>query len=124
MKLYELTKDYVSAIEKYNQVETDEDLILVEQHLNSIAVPFKEKCVALAHHILNVEGEQSAIETEIERLSKHLDRNKRQAEFFKRYLKGAMEQTGETKIETPTVKLSFRKSESVEVEDETRVPDT
>lgn len=122
MKLYELAQELTTAIDRYNEAETDEQLALVEQHLASLAIPFKEKIISVAHHIINIEADEEAIGVEIDRLKNLQTRATKSKEFFKRYLSGAMLATNTDKIESPTVKLSFRKSESVEIEDETKVP--
>ena len=123
MQLYKLTQEMASAIDRYNSVESEEELMLIEQHLTSLSIPFQEKCVGVAHHIQNLEADEVAIDNEIQRLSQLLQRAKRGKEFFKRYLSGAMLATNTDKIETATLKLSFRKSESVEVVDESLVPE-
>jgi hypothetical protein len=113
----------VTAIDRYNNCETDEQLEEIGNHLTSLAIPFQEKCVGVAHHIKNIEADETAIEAEIARLKVLLERTSRDKEFFKRYLASAMLSTNTDEIKVPTLKLSFRKSESVEVEDEAKVPD-
>lgn len=123
MKLYELTGEITHAIELYNSVETDERLIEVEQKLFALQIPFKEKCVSVAHHIINLESEAGQIDLEIARLVELKKRREKQSEWFRGYLKSAMEATNTLEVDAVTVKLKICKNPaSVVVEDETQVP--
>jgi hypothetical protein len=62
------------------------------------------------------------IDAEIERLKILKARNTRNVDTLKQRLKGAMEDMGVQKITTPLITASFRKSESVEIEDEKLIP--
>jgi hypothetical protein len=122
MELYKHTAEMMQAIQIYQNAESDEQLALAEQTLNAVELPFKEKAIAVAHHVLNVEADAVAIEEELKRLGGLLIKAKKQSEWYRKYLQGAMEQTSNEKIESPTLKLSLRKSQAVIVDDESRVP--
>jgi Siphovirus Gp157 len=122
MELYRLTEDMRRAIQIYQDAETDEQLALAETTLTSVEIPFQAKAVAVAHHILNVEADATAIESELQRLGGLLIRAKKQSEWFRKYLLSAMESVNSEKIESATLKLSLRKSSAVIVDDESKVP--
>jgi hypothetical protein len=124
MELYRITEDMLRAIQLYQSAETDQELETAEKTLTAIQVPFKEKAISVAHHILNTNADVSAIEIEIARLVELRDRAKRHSESVQRYLKSAMEAVGEEEIKTPTLKISFRPSSAVIIDDESLVPNT
>ena len=123
MKLYEITSELTTAVDRYNSVETDEELREVEKALNDIQLSFDQKAIAVAHHILNVEANLPGIEAEIKRLTDRKNRLERQAEWFSNYLKGNMEATNTLKVEGQTVTVKVQNNpKSVTVLDETKIP--
>lgn len=125
MKLYELTSEVQTAIELYNQCETDEQLADVEKKLVTLQGTFNDKCVGVAKHILNTESETSQIDAEIVRLSEIKKRREKQSDWFREYLKRAMESTNTLEIDGAVLKLKIVKNPpSVDVIDESLVPDT
>lgn len=125
MELYRLTGEMLRAIQIYQEAETDEQLNNAEQTITAIEIPFKEKAVAVAHHILNLNADAVAIGSEIERLQGLESRAKKNAEWFKHYLQSAMEATNTVEIETPTIKLKIQNNPpSVVIDDENIVPQT
>lgn len=124
MKLYELSADLAGAIQKYQSVESDEDLARLEATLNDLQTSFNEKAVSVAFHIKNVDLDIAAIETELERLGRLFTRAKTEREWFMRYLKSSMETVGAKSVETSTIKVKIvNNPPSVVVEDEMIVPE-
>ena len=68
MKLYEITGSLMSLIDKYNEVETDEQLLQLEAALKDVQLDFNSKGLNVAHVILNIEADTPAIDKEIARL--------------------------------------------------------
>jgi flagellin-like hook-associated protein FlgL len=124
MKLYELTAELSTAIDRYNEAETQEQLDAIAQHINSLAIPFKQKAVATAKHIISIESDAESIQSEIDRLRGHLDRISKQGEWFRDYLSNSMLMTNTEKIEDAGIKLSFRRSTRTEILDESLVPES
>lgn len=89
----------------------------VEQALVLTQDQFNEKALSYGLVVKHFEDEESVIAREMERLSEKLSQAKKRKELFKQKLSDAMQQFGVEKIETPTLKLSFRKSQSTEVDD-------
>jgi hypothetical protein len=125
MQLYKIAAELTQAIELYNQVETDEDLLKVEQMLNDITLTLKDKAVAVGHHIIDIRGDIEKVGQEIGRLVVIRDRLKKSEEWLEGYLHNNMEAVGETKIESPTLKLTIKNNPaSVNILDESRIPET
>jgi len=123
MKLYEITGAMAGLIQKYNEAESDEQLLELEKALKDTEITFNDKALAVAHHIQNVKSDISAVENEIERLEKLKGRLKKEEEFFKGYIKRSMEMVNSEKIHSPTLKLSIVKNPpSVLIVDENAVP--
>ena len=124
MKLYELGAELSRTIDQYNSVETDEQLAELEKTLADLSLSFNDKAIGVALHILGTEATASAIEMEIGRLVVLRDRNQKQADWFREYLKRNMEATGIEKIDGGKVVLQIKKNPaSVVIEDETAVPE-
>lgn len=123
MKLYEISNEIEKHLEAYNSVESQESLDAIEQQLDGLQIAFKDKAVNVAHFIMNTDSGVDQIEKEIERLNAKKAHLKSVSESLRGYLKRCMIETGTDKIETPLVRLSFRKSERVDILDESKVPE-
>jgi len=123
MKLYKITGEMLSAITLYNLAETDEQLLEVEEKLTGLQTSFNDKAIAVAKHVINTESEVVQIEAEIARLSEQKKRRDKQSEWFRGYLKNAMEATNTQEIDGVTLKLKIKKNPpAVNVLDEAQVP--
>lgn len=94
----------------------------IADRLDAVSSNIEVKTQNYAFIIKSYDSNVDAIDAEIERLQTLKQRNKRNIENLKARLKGAMEDMGVEKISTPLITASLRKSESVEVDDETLVP--
>ena len=86
-------------------------LIISQTELQNKGIQYGYKCMSL-------DAEIKQIDDEIERLSMIKSRNVKLKERLKETLKNAMINYGIDEIKTPTLKINFRKSESVEIENE------
>lgn len=102
------------------EIETNEGEITmaIQERIDLLAENFEEKAVAYSYVIKQVESEESIIDAEIKRLQELKKKAAKVSDYLKERIAGAMIDFGYDKIETPTLKLSFRKSEAVEVVDE------
>lgn len=114
MKLYEINEKIVSCVD----VETGE--IIDEQMLQELEVAFDEKVENIALWIKNLTAEAKAIKEEKDNLAARQKACENKAESLKNYL--ALALAGE-KFKTPKVSISFRKSESVQVDDMSKLDD-
>lgn len=118
--LYQIRQDHyelLSHIEESGGELTPE----IEQALQLSEEEFESKAVSYAYVIKGFDGTEDIIDKEIERLSELKEKAVKRKELFKQRLSDAMQQFGVEKIETPTLKLSFRKSESIEITDVTKI---
>ena len=124
-KLYQITGEIVEAIELYNSVETDEELLSIEARLNGLQIRFEDKAVAIAKHIINESGDLEAIETEIERLSKLKQARENAVRRLKNYVLMQMIATNTLEVDGGTMRLKVRKNPpSVGVLNEEEIPET
>lgn len=124
MKLYELAGEILTAIERYNTVETDEDLQLAEEYLNGLQISFNDKAVGVAKFVLNTEADQVAIESEIKRLSGLKETLEKRSEWLRHYLYNQMTVTNTQEVDGTILKIKIKKNPpSVVVEDEKLIPE-
>lgn len=113
--LYKIRVEHLQLMQdiEFNEGEITPE---IEQALQLTQDEFNDKALSYGLVVKHFDDETTIIEKEIDRLSKMLAQSKKKKELFKQVLSDAMQQFGVEKIETPTLKLSFRKSESVEVD--------
>jgi hypothetical protein len=90
----------------------------IEQQLALTQDQFETKALSYGFVVKHFDDEASVISKEIKRLQDRLQKVNKAQEEFKERLSAAMQQFGVEKIETPTLKLSFRKSSSTEVSED------
>lgn len=89
-----------------------------EQQLFITQEQLEVKGINYALVIRECDATVTAIDAEIERLTKLKSKPQNLAKKLKENISGAMQEFGVEKIESDLIKLSFRKSEAVEVFDE------
>lgn len=122
MKLYELTDQYNEFVEAIENGEiTDEQAIA--DTMESIEEAFDEKCEHIALLIKNLTAEADAIKAEAAKLTARAKAKENTVERLRDYLGQHLLMIGQEKLETARCKLTFRKSESVNIYDEKRLYD-
>jgi len=91
--------------------QTETTLVLTKQELENKGVQYGFKC-------LSIKNENAEIDAEIERLNKIKERNTNLENRLKETLKNAMLHFGIDEIKIPTLKINFRKSVAIEIENE------
>ncbi|WP_293873314.1 siphovirus Gp157 family protein [Streptococcus sp. A12] len=111
--LYELTGIYQQIYDMDMDDETKQDT------LESIdwTEDFENKVEGYVKVIKNLDADIEVRKNEIDRLKKLNDADKSKKERMKIDLATSMELTGHEKVDTTLFKVSFRKSEAVEVDD-------
>lgn len=89
----------------------------IEKQLEINQTEMQSKGVDYGFAIKHLNAEIDIIDAEIERLESLKKTRKNLVERLKTNLHGAMELFDVTEIKTPTIKINFRKSESVEIPD-------
>jgi len=108
--LYELTGDMLSLVNRYNEAETDEELLALETELTNTQMSFDDKAVAVIKFTLNETAIVPAIEAEIERLQQRKQSVENRAKRLSEYVKRSMEALGQSEIKTPTMVLKIVKN--------------
>lgn len=119
--LYNIRQDHYELLQMIEDAEGElTPEIEVALQLNEES--FNDKAVSYGYVIKGFENTEEIIDREIARLQELKDKSVKRQELFKNILSEAMQQFGVVKIETATLKLSFRKSEAVNIVDEKKVP--
>ena len=117
MKLYEL-------VESYNQIK---DLELTQDEiqalLDNVGGTIEEKVENIVKLIKSIEGENEAIKAEQDRINKLKASNTSKIDSLKRYIDSSMQLLGKDKLNAGLFKISYRKSSSVVITDESLIPD-
>jgi hypothetical protein len=95
--------------------ELSEQLAITEEQLQN-------KSVAYSFVIKEMDADIDIIEAEIKRLQAAKKQREKASEYLKEKIKHAMDTFQIEEIKTPLVKINFRKSETVEVEDVNLLP--
>ena len=118
MNLFNITQNYLTLAEQLGEGELTPDL---EQALIINEAELKEKAVNYGYAIKQMEHEANAIDTEIKRLQALKKRATTSIERMETAISNAMQLYGIDKVDSSFIKLSFRKSESVEVINEAQL---
>ena len=116
IKLFEISnayRDFIDAID--NEEITDPETIA--DTLESIDAAFDDKAENIACLFKSLQAEIECIKTEAKKLTERAGYKERICERLKDYLSTNMQIVGKDKMETARCKLSFRKSESVNITD-------
>ena len=111
--LYELTGQFLDI---YN-MELDEETKL--DTLDSIdwQTDYEEKVENYIKVIKNIESDVEARKAEIKRLTELNKADEKKKDHLKETLSTSMQLTGHERVDTPLFKVSFRKSQAVEVDE-------
>ena len=123
--LYELDQAVLTVLE--NGLVFDEEtgeILWDEDNFNQLEIERKDKLESVALYIKSLEAEASAIRSEEKALADRRSVKEKKVERLRSYLSYSMECFGDRKLETPRVAIGFRKSDAVEIEDESLIPQT
>lgn len=114
--LYQIEQEYISLANQIidNEGELTEEL---ETALMINQEQLEQKGKGYGYIIKDIEAEIDAIDVEIKRLSAMKKSRTNAVDKLKTTLSDAMQLFQISELKTPTLKISFRKSESVEVEE-------
>ena len=117
--LFVIQSEYIRIAEA---LANDELTVGLEAELAINQSEMQQKGIAYGTIIKEFEYNIEMVESEIKRLTDIKKRNEKAAERLKSALKGAMELYDVTEIKCPTLKINFRKSESVLITDQSCIP--
>jgi hypothetical protein len=112
MNLYQIKNEYLTLA---SQLEQGELTTEIEQQLQINEEQLKEKAINYGYVIRSFEYDNDVIDAEIKRLKQLKEQKENAIDKLKNAVSDAMQLYGIEKIDSPTLKLSFRKSESIEV---------
>ncbi len=115
MKLYELANDYVALMQAIDNDELPEECIA--DTLEAITGEIEVKADNIACMLKNIEAEVNAIKQEEANLATRRKTKEKAYERLKEYLSTTLQSLSIDKVETARNKITFRKSESVEIDD-------
>ena len=120
LSLYNIQQEYISLAEQI----IDNDGLLSEEmeaalQINKDQLENKSQCYGFI--VRQLEGECDMIDNEIKRLEAMKKSRGKTVDRLKESVSKAMLLYEIDKIETPTIKISFRKSESIEIEEESLI---
>ncbi len=112
MNLYQIKNEYLTLASQLEQGELTPE---IEQQLQINEEQLKEKAINYGYVIRSFEYDNDVIDAEIKRLKQLKEQKENAIDKLKNAVSDAMKLYGIEKINSPTLKLSFRKSESIEV---------
>lgn len=112
--LYEIDEQIMQCVD----FETGE--IIDKEKLEALQLEFEQKVEGIALWIKNLVAEAKMIKEEKDVLAVRQKTCENKAESLKKYLEGVL---GGEKFKTPKVSISYRKSESVQVDDVDKLDD-
>ena len=115
MKLYEITE-----LQKELELEEDDELKKDLQEL--IAIELEKKSNNIIYAIKNLEGNNLAIDAEIERLKAIKEKNVKNVDSIKNHILNFMKTNNIDKIQTDLATFSTRKSKSTPVDNIELIP--
>ena len=118
MNLFNIKQEYLALAQQLSEGEVTPEL---EQALIINEAQLQEKATNYGYVIKNFEYEVDAIDNEIKRLKELKERREKAIDRMKQSVTNAMQLYGIEKVESSFLKLSFRKSESVEVINEAQL---
>lgn len=126
--MYPLKSMYDIRVEHLALIQTIEDndgMFTPEmaQALTLTEEEFQSKAISYGFIIKSFDDIQNTITNEIDRLMALKKKASNRYELFKEKLDEAMKQFRIEKIISPTLTISYRKSESIEISDEALLPD-
>ena len=120
MKLYEINYAIRDALDSvYVDEETGE--ITGTEYLHTVEAEAADKVEATALYLRESDAEIEAVKKEIERLTARVKSATKKNDYIKSMLLDALHATG--KVKTARVTVSIRKSQAVEIEANTPLPD-
>ncbi len=123
MKLFEIANEYQNILEQTFDQETGEineqAIALLDEAKDNV----KEKGIAVASYIENIEAEEKAIDAAIDRMERRKKQLSSQSQFLVNYLKSNMERCGINEISCAYFKVGIKKCPvSVDIFNENEIP--
>jgi len=112
--MYHIRAEHLGLLKEIEEAE-GELTPEIEQTLALTEEEFEDKAVSYGFVVKSYEDVEEVLDKEIKRLTTLKQKAAKRAETFKKRLDEAMRQFGVEKIQTPSLTLSYRKSNPVEL---------
>lgn len=123
MNLYEINEHLRKIIEEgFSFDEETGEILFDEENLNELTEAFVDKIDGIACYIKSLNAKAEAIKKEMDNLKARKEACERKADKLKDYIANNLKVVDMDGIETTRNKISFRKSTSVKINDESLVP--
>jgi hypothetical protein len=123
LTLYELSAEYLHALEVMTTPEMDVPMQAIADTLEGIEGQFQDKAVNVAKFLRNMESMAEAIKEAEEKMSQRRRALESRAKWLRDYLKANMEKASVTRIESPWFVLSIQKNPAaLKIVDEAAIP--
>jgi hypothetical protein len=124
LALYELSNQYLQALDALTDPEADIPMQAITDTLEGIEGQLQDKAVNVAKFLRNLEAFAEAIKEAEEQMARRRKAFESRARWVRDYLKTNMEDCGITKIESPWFCLSIQKNPAaVEILNEAAIPE-
>lgn len=124
MKLFEIANEYQSILSETFDMDTGEINELALSKLDELKSDIKEKGIAVASYIKNIDAERKAIEDAKKAMAEREARLNNRVNYLTTYLQSNMERCGINEISCPYFVVKLKKCPlSVDVIDENVIPD-
>ena len=121
LTIYQIEQSYNQLAEEL--IDNGGELTpLLEEQLAITEEQLQNKSVAYSFVIKQMDADIDTIDAEIKRLQALKKQREKASDYLKERIKHAMDTFSIDEIKTPLVKINFRKSESVEVDDVNQLP--
>ena len=122
--LYELDKAIYEVIEQGMSIDEETgEIVWDEDNLDQLVAELDTKRENVGLYIKNLTADVDMLKAEEKNLKERRQVKERKIERLKDYLTRSMELTGDKSLETARIKMSFRKSTSVNIIDIDEVPE-
>lgn len=118
--LYKITEEVINIASSLEEGELTPE---IENSLVIVQSELQEKAIDYAYAIKSVSDDITAIDNEIKRLNDLKKAKDNAVNRMKEAISNAMQISGIEKVTSPSLKLSFRKSEAVEVDNLDQIKD-
>lgn len=124
LSLYELSTNYLQALDFLTDPEMDLPVEAVNDTLEALGGELEDKAINVAKFFRNMEAAADAIKTAEANMAKRRKALENRVQWLKNYIKDNMEICGISDIECPHFKLSIQKNPAaVNILDEDAIPE-
>lgn len=126
MKLLFIAQDHAKFLQAYEQAQQNGDIETAEQalqDLQQIEGAFEDKVASCAFVVRQIEADAEACKVWAKQAAEQAKARKAQAERLRQYIDACMTEAGCEKVDRPGIKVSYRASNAVIVDEGAAIPE-